>query len=80
MYSAGQRNESRCSTCERGQRQGEADVTPGNHVLHGQGSIHRVDRLGVAQVDGRLVSSIGPGLLCLIGVKESDTQADQDFL
>ena len=80
MYSAGQRYESRCSTCERGQRQGKADATPGSNVLHGQGSIHRADSLGVAQVDGQLVSSIGPGLLCLIGVKESDTQADQDYL
>eukprot|EP00210_Caulerpa_lentillifera_P001491 g1430.t1 len=32
------------------------------------------------QVDGKVVSSIGPGLLCLIGLKKTDTQLDADFL
>ena len=31
-------------------------------------------------VDGRTVSSIGPGLLVLVGVKADDTQADIDYL
>lgn len=32
------------------------------------------------QVDGQVVSSIGPGLLCLVGVKETDTQKDVDYV
>lgn len=32
------------------------------------------------QVEGKLVSSIGPGLLCLIGIKTGDTEADQEFM
>lgn len=32
------------------------------------------------EVDGKLVSSIGPGLLCLIGVRDTDTVADQEYL
>ena len=32
------------------------------------------------QVEGKLVSSIGPGLMCLIGIKTGDTEADQEFL
>ena len=32
------------------------------------------------QVDEQVVSSIGPGLVCLIGIREGDTQADQEYL
>lgn len=32
------------------------------------------------QVDGEIVSRIGPGLLCLIGVKDTDTEKDADFM
>jgi D-Tyr-tRNAtyr deacylase len=32
------------------------------------------------QVDGELVSRIGPGLLCLIGVGAEDTQVDAEFM
>ena len=31
-------------------------------------------------MDGKVLSSIGPGLLCLVGIKTGDTEADQDFL
>ncbi len=31
-------------------------------------------------VDGEAVSSIGPGLLCLIGIKETDTVTDLNFM
>jgi D-tyrosyl-tRNA(Tyr) deacylase len=31
-------------------------------------------------VDGRVVSEIGPGLLVLLGVHESDTEAEADWL
>ncbi|EIE24829.1 D-tyrosyl-tRNA deacylase [Coccomyxa subellipsoidea C-169] len=41
--------------------------------------IQRV-RSASVEVDGRLVSSIGPGLLCLIGIRDTDTAADQEFL
>ncbi|CAL8464211.1 g3746 [Coccomyxa elongata] len=37
-------------------------------------------RSASVEVDGKLVSSIGPGLLCLIGVRDTDTVADQEFL
>ena len=37
-------------------------------------------RSASVEVDGRLVSSIGPGLLCLIGIRDTDTAADQEFL
>ena len=41
--------------------------------------IQRVSRASVA-VDGRVVSSIGSGLLVLLGVAAGDTEADADWL
>ncbi|GFR49585.1 hypothetical protein Agub_g11651 [Astrephomene gubernaculifera] len=41
--------------------------------------IQRVSSASVS-VDGEVVSSIGPGLLCLIGIKESDTVKDLEFI
>ena len=41
--------------------------------------MQRVSRASVS-VDGRLVSSIGPGLLVLLGVREGDGEADADWL
>ncbi|XP_031266762.1 D-aminoacyl-tRNA deacylase [Pistacia vera] len=32
------------------------------------------------EVDGRIVSEIGPGLLVLVGLHESDTDSDADFI
>lgn len=32
------------------------------------------------QVEGRVVSATGPGLLVLVGVHEADTEADADFM
>lgn len=32
------------------------------------------------QVEGRIVSEIGPGLLVLVGVHESDTDSDADYV
>lgn len=32
------------------------------------------------QVGGEIVSQIGPGLLCLIGVKDTDTAQDQEYM
>ena len=32
------------------------------------------------QVDGEIVSRIGPGLLCLVGVKDGDTEKDADYI
>lgn len=32
------------------------------------------------EVEGRLVSEIGPGLLVLIGIHESDVEADADYI
>jgi D-tyrosyl-tRNA(Tyr) deacylase len=32
------------------------------------------------EVDGKVVSAIGPGLLCLIGLGQGDTAEDQDYL
>ncbi|KAK3159598.1 hypothetical protein QOZ80_1BG0048640 [Eleusine coracana subsp. coracana] len=32
------------------------------------------------EVEGRVVSAIGPGLLVLVGVHEADTDADADFI
>ncbi|CAD5164905.1 unnamed protein product [Musa acuminata subsp. malaccensis] len=32
------------------------------------------------EVEGRVVSEIGPGLLVLVGVHESDTDADADYI
>ena len=31
-------------------------------------------------MDGNIVSSIGPGLLCLIGLKGTDTMLDAEFM
>jgi hypothetical protein len=36
--------------------------------------------VGSPQVDGRIVSAIGPGLLVLVGVHEADTDADADYM
>lgn len=41
--------------------------------------IQRV-RSASVEVDGKVISRIGPGLLCLIGVKDTDATADQEFL
>ncbi|KAL0687652.1 hypothetical protein Bca4012_087329 [Brassica carinata] len=41
--------------------------------------IQRVSSSSVT-VDGRVVSEIGPGLLVLIGIHESDTDADADYI
>jgi D-tyrosyl-tRNA(Tyr) deacylase len=41
--------------------------------------VQRVSRASVS-VDGRVVSEIGPGLLVLLGVHESDTEAEADWL
>ena len=32
------------------------------------------------QVNGQVVSRIGPGLLCLIGVKAGDSDKDAEFM
>ena len=32
------------------------------------------------QVDGTVVSSIGPGLLCLVGLRDTDTEKDTDYM
>ncbi len=41
--------------------------------------VQRVSRASVS-VDGRLVSTIGPGLLVLLGIGRSDSEADADWL
>ncbi len=41
--------------------------------------IQRVTRASVS-IDGKLHSSIGKGLLILVGIEESDTQTDVDYL
>jgi D-tyrosyl-tRNA(Tyr) deacylase len=41
--------------------------------------VQRVTRASV-QVDGKVVSSIGPGLLVLLGVTGTDTERDVDWL
>jgi D-tyrosyl-tRNA(Tyr) deacylase len=41
--------------------------------------VQRVTSASVT-VDGELVSRIGPGLLCLIGVRDGDTDADAEFI
>jgi D-aminoacyl-tRNA deacylase len=41
--------------------------------------IQRVSRASVS-VDGRVVSSIGPGLLVLLGVTGTDSEAEADWL
>lgn len=35
---------------------------------------------GCWQVEGRVVSEIGPGLLVLVGLHESDLEADADYM
>lgn len=32
------------------------------------------------QVDGSVVSKIGPGLLCLVGIRDGDTATDAAYL
>ena len=32
------------------------------------------------QVEGKTISSIGPGLLCLVGIRSEDTAKDADFM
>ncbi|XP_019086760.1 PREDICTED: D-tyrosyl-tRNA(Tyr) deacylase-like isoform X2 [Camelina sativa] len=41
--------------------------------------VQRVSSSSVT-VDGRIVSEIGPGLLVLIGIHESDTDSDADYI
>ncbi|CAN0853234.1 Peroxidase 19 [Linum grandiflorum] len=41
--------------------------------------VQRVESAGV-EVDGALVSEIGPGLVVLVGIHESDTEADADYI
>lgn len=32
------------------------------------------------QVDGEIVGKIGPGLLCLVGLRDTDTEKDADYM
>jgi len=41
--------------------------------------IQRVSRASVS-VDGRTISSIGPGVMVLLGVRREDTEVDADWL
>mmetsp|Transcript_21692 Transcript_21692/g.36265 ORF Transcript_21692/g.36265 Transcript_21692/m.36265 type:complete len:154 (-) Transcript_21692:334-795(-) len=41
--------------------------------------IQRVTSASV-EVGGEIVSSIGPGILCLIGLKDGDVEADAEFI
>jgi D-aminoacyl-tRNA deacylase len=41
--------------------------------------IQRVTEASVT-VDGQIISKIGPGLLCLIGIKDTDTTTDIDWI
>ncbi|CAH2078641.1 unnamed protein product, partial [Thlaspi arvense] len=51
-----------------------------NSLIRGMRAvIQRVSSSSVA-VDGRIVSEIGPGLLVLIGIHESDTDSDADYI
>ena len=34
----------------------------------------------IVQVEGRIVSEIGPGLLVLVGLHESDSNSDADYM
>lgn len=36
--------------------------------------------LCIVQVEGRIVSEIGPGLLVLVGLHESDSDSDADYM
>eukprot|EP00884_Botryococcus_braunii_P019168 jgi/Botrbrau1/5935/Bobra.0366s0109.1 len=37
-------------------------------------------RSASVEVDGKIVSSIGPGLLCLVGIRAEDTEKDAEFI
>ncbi len=39
-----------------------------------------VTPLSLIQVEGKVVSSIGPGLLCLIGLADGDGEADVEYI
>ena len=54
--------------------------SPGRLQVHAMRAVVQRVRSASVEVDGKLVSSIGPGLLCLIGVRDTDTVADQEFL
>ena len=41
--------------------------------------VQRVTSASVS-VDGEIISKIGPGLLCLIGITDSDTESDAEFI
>lgn len=41
--------------------------------------VQRVTNASVS-VDGEIVSKIGPGLLCLIGISEGDQESDAEFI
>ncbi|KAI4371031.1 hypothetical protein MLD38_019308 [Melastoma candidum] len=41
--------------------------------------VQRVSSASV-EVEGRVVSQIGPGLLVLVGIHESDTESDADYI
>lgn len=41
---------------------------------------HLVNNTNFFQVEGRTVSAIGPGLLVLVGLHESDVDSDADYM
>ena len=41
--------------------------------------LQRVSEASVT-VDGSVISSIGPGVMCLVGLHETDTEADVDYI
>ncbi|GLU22921.1 hypothetical protein SLE2022_389570 [Rubroshorea leprosula] len=63
-----------------------ASITPPTKINHRnlqikamRAVVQRVVSASV-EVDGRIVSEIGPGLLVLVGIHESDTEADADYI
>ena len=53
--------------------------TTATQIVNMRSVIQRVKRASVT-VSGNVVAEIGPGVLCLIGVKETDTAKDQDYM
>ena len=75
-----QSNASRCSTSRLSQRRGQPLTYSYLLTSSPSNSLSELNAGTMFQVEGRKVSEIGPGLLVLVGIHESDSDSDAEYM
>ncbi|OMO76349.1 Plant peroxidase [Corchorus capsularis] len=65
---------------KRGRRHGEKRKKHRNLQIRAMRAVVQRVTSASVEVDGRIVSEIGPGLLVLVGLHDSDTESDADYI